>query len=140
LAFAGSFSIIGMAGCLQLFEEQTTASPQNGEPATTDAGDSRDNSSLTTDRVELSVIKSFDINTSHAWFDRVNVCVLRGSDVTALHPNGVRWQKETDGATGGRAFASKAGTAVFGFDSPDHLPPDAAAQFRAYNSADEDDR
>ena len=127
------------AGCLRL-QEASGDNQGDGSSTTTDGGDSSDDSSSMAGEVELSVGGSFEVSTSHAWFDRVNVCVLRGSDVTALHPNGVRWQKETDGATGGRAFASKAGTAVFGFDSPDHLPPDAAAQFRAYNSADEDDR
>ena len=79
---------------------------------------------------------SFDTRTSHAWFDGTNVYVTGGSDVAAIIPNEIRWQTQTDGVTGGRAFASKSGTAVIGFNPPDDSTPDAAAQFRAYNSAD----
>jgi len=86
--------------------------------------------------VELSVGGSFEVSTSHAWFDGVNVYVSGGSDVAALNPDGIRWQNEIDEINGGRAFASKSGTAVFGFNPSDHSAPNAAAHFRAYNSAD----
>jgi len=82
------------------------------------------------------VVASFEVSTSHAWFDGVNVYVSGGSDVAALNPDGIRWQHEIDEITGGRAFASQSGTAVFGFNPSDHSAPDAAAQFRAYSSAD----
>jgi len=151
----GVIGTLGLVGCLRLSENTnqtaTTEPPSTGtsdgsqsDPTeTTDSSsdptettDSSDNSSSTAGEVELSLEESFEVSTSHAWFDGVNVFVSGGSDVAALNPDDIRWQKITDGPTGGRAFASKAGTAVFGFNPPDHSAPDAAAQFRAYNSAD----
>lgn len=127
------------SGCLRL--EEASDDNQGGDSqTTTDDEGSSDDSSSSAPEVELSVVESFDISTSHAWFDGVNVYVSGGSDVAALHPDEIRWQNELDDITGGRAFASKAGTVVFGFNPSDHSAPDAAAHFRAYNSANGADR
>jgi outer membrane protein assembly factor BamB len=123
------------AGCLRL-QEASGDNQGDGSSTTTDGGDSSDDSSSMAGEVELSVGGSFEVSTSHAWFDGVNVYVSGGSDVAALNPDGIRWQNEIDEITGGRAFASKSGTAVFGFNPSDHSAPNAAAHFRAYNSAD----
>lgn len=147
VAFGGSIS----AGCLRLQGGSDTTQEDGSSPTrdggdsvdnqtSTNGGDSSDESSSAADDVEVSVGESFEIVASHAWFDGVNVYVSGGTDVAALYPDGIRWQSETDGETGGRAFASSAGTAVFGFNPPDHSATDAAAQFRAYNSADGNDR
>ena len=123
------------SGCLRL-QGASDNSQEDGSSATTDGGDTSGGSSSTAGEVELSVAESFDLSMSHAWFDGVNIYISGGSDVAALNPDEIRWQNETDGPTGGRAFASKSGTAIFGFNPSDHSAPDAAAQFRAYNTAD----
>lgn len=85
--------------------------------------------------IELSIEESFDIDTEDMWYDGTNYYYSGGNSVGALIPGEIRWEQEVENISGGRAFATKDSTTIFGFKPPNAGAGEGAAEFRAYNSA-----
>lgn len=116
----------GMSGCLRL--ESSSGGTQGGTTNTTGA--------TTTNDVTLSQTKSLDKSLFRVWYDDINFYASGLGELTTLNPDGIRWQHSVDNYEGSRAFASQSTTAIFGFRPSDESADGAAAEFRAYNSAD----